>query len=332
MSQQRKWVPRKKVKNQNDAIHCQQYSQNQTKQNNANFVYKKKMNMNIKHYTNHHVMCRDNDYNVIRVLSWNINADCHSKCASNEWIESNNKWQLMYSQITQQKPDIIALQELPKNSKTNVFLRKFTDTKEWYATRTFETMHVRDFSDGTILLIHKRLSKHYHIKYNGNNAYDNIDRLNKWPGVILWDKTTKRPALLLYSIHFCPSKSFYKERRHEFDELYSESIRNNMSDIFVCVGDTNMRENEELFIKNNYYIQSCWDIIPQRIKRNDYFTWHWNYFKPRNDWSLRYDRMFMSQKIQCKRLCIFDAPVSKNNEHFLSDHRGILITITLCNV
>ncbi len=70
-------------------------------------------------------------------------------------------------------------------------------------------------------------------------------------GLILSDKKTNKMKLLLYSIHFSSTKQCFKDRRYEFDELYAESIRNKMDHVFVCIGDTNMRENEERSIVND---------------------------------------------------------------------------------
>ena len=134
---------------------------------------------------------------------------------------------------------------------------------------------------------------------------------------------------MLYSIHFFPSKQNFEVRKKEFDELYKEINKNQMVHVFACIGDTNMRENEEKTIKNQYNLQSCWDIIPDKLKKHDYFTWNWNYFEPGNNYSLRYDRMFMTKYIICKQVHIFDEPVSKNSNHFLSDHRGIIISIKI---
>eukprot|EP01084_Bolivina_argentea_P197893 339018_1 len=293
------------------------------------FVYYKKINMDPKVYINYNVIFNDNDHNVLRILSWNLCTVKHSAYATREWIKNNHKLKLVYLQIIKQKPDIIALQELPKHPITNELLKYFS-TRQWFITRTFETDHMKtneEPSDGQIMLINKRLMKYYNIKYNGNN--NNIDNKNKWPGCILYDKYTNKVKLLLYSVHFKPGKQLFKERSAEFDELYAEAMRNRMNRKFCCIGDVNMRENEEKYIKRDYGMKSCWDIIPKHLKMDNWFTWHWNYYQPGNDYSLRYDRMFFPKYIQCKKVHIFDTVVSKYNKHFLSDHRGIVVTIKL---
>ena len=299
------------------------------------FVYNKKINMEPKMYTNHNVSCKDSDYNVLRILSWNLCSIKHSKFATKEWIQNNNKYKLIYSQIIKQNPDIIALQELPQKPQSTELLKYFLDTKQWFISRSFITHHmVNEPSDGAIILINKRLSKYYDIMYSKEDTddikYNDIDNLHEWPGVILYDKYNHKLKLLLYCVHFIPGKQLFNERRQEFDELYAESKRNGMHSKFACIGDVNMRENEEGYIKRKYGLASCWDIIPKWMKSDSFFTWHWNYYKMgNNDYSLRYDRMFFPKHFKCKRVHIFDEAVSEYDKHFLSDHRGIVVTIKI---
>eukprot|EP01084_Bolivina_argentea_P123138 218238_1 len=255
---QRKWI--KKTESNNEHKSNQEHIYNQLNindgyynQKNHFYTNKRYNNTNYQQYNNNRygnqinkystkifvnykLHCNSNDINVLRVLSWNLNVtEKVSKCAPEKWSINDDKWKLAYLQIIKQKPDIIALQELPINAeKRKTFLQYFINTNQWYLTDQFETKHRINIC-GTVMLIHKNLFKYFDIKYNGNN--NKIDNLYKWPGVILCDKRTKKCKLLLYCIHFYPTKQCYKERREEFNELYMESIKNNLSDRFVCVGD-----------------------------------------------------------------------------------------------
>ena len=407
----KKWVIKRQPENSTASQTKKTANDRHVSTNRKYDKFNRTSNMKINYNQQMFICHKNNDYShqncvkkkdFIKVLSWNINYDKHSKHATEEWINNNDKYQLIYNQISAQNADIVALQELPpKESDRARFLKLFKNENKWLFTNEYKTSHIINECDYSILLINKILEKKYTLQYNHTN--NSIDELNKWPGVILYennqtnsdivdskddavsgrqhsdvkrnmsnfgynaDSNTEKmddvdidnkqeekldvmkndtiisnsncqmsskliPKLMLYSIHFMPQRVQHDFRRKEFEEVYQQSIKQDMNHVFACIGDTNMRENEERDIvqMSQGRLKSCWDCVPFHLKKNGFYTWHWNFFDVDSDYSLRFDRMFMGQSIETHSIQIFDQCVSKNNrKHFLSDHRGLVVTIKL---
>ena len=293
---------------------------------------------------------RNPQFDYLKVLTWNVNIEAHSAYATKEWIESNNKWDLVYQQCQTQNPDIISFQEIPlpfdnntsheshsRYSQIHPLIQKYIDTNKWYITSSR-----RSHCGHTINLVHKRLEKRgFKI-----DVSDGIDLGNKWPGFILYKQQQQQnraeckmnddssrsygKKLLFFGTHLYYGQNNAKRRERSIDRLYQVAKRHKMTEYLVICGDTNMRDHEEVNIVNSYNdISSCWDIVPQQYKQNSMFTCYKNYFKKGKPGVSRYDKLFYGNKVKCIALGIFDHHYNNNKCHYLSDHRGVVAILEI---
>lgn len=290
----------------------------------------------------------------LTVVSWNVNMESFSAYAPKDWSKENNKWNIVYQQISEQDPNIICLQELSKPvnkwqdksqiDKFHPLIQIYMKTNKW--EMTFSTP---SHSGYCIILVQKKLFQLNNYKISMEL---DIDPNNKWPAIILKkrlndnidddckdddvnDDHKYKPIMILFCVHLQPYPTDHnvKGRREEFDRLYKLSkSKYNMNKYFVLIGDTNMRDNEEDKILYDYKqenITSCWQIVPSNIKKKGMYTFYRNYFYRDNPGVARYDKIFMGQNIQCTSIGVFDKCVSDEKFHFISDHRAIVALLQI---
>ena len=104
-----------------------------------------------------------------------------------------------------------------------------------------------------------------------------------------------------------------------------------MSHSLAICGDTNMREFEEVDVVNEYdgKLWCVWSIVPDEVKENCMFSWYRNYFEVGAEERSRFDKVFHGNKVKCAEIKVFDESVSAEKYHFLSDHRGICVTLEI---
>eukprot|EP00483_Globobulimina_turgida_P001847 UN01849 len=278
------------------------------------------------------------EHDYLRLVSWNVNMESLSAYCPNGWAQNNNKWDKIYEQVAQQNADIITLQEIPRpfyphtcDNEIHPLIRKYIDSKQWYISNS-----TRSHCGHTLLLVNKNLENKYDIRFDAC----------RWPAVILNKKMVAKNmnpksrydfsrSLILFAVHLMYGNHGSKDRVSAFNRLYQfAKNKYNMKNNFVLIGDTNMRDYDEQNILNQYKqkcVTSCWNLVdPEHLKLKNFMaTFYRNFFEKGKQGTTRYDKIFCGKNVRCISLGIFDKAVSKEEFHFLSDHRGIVADIEI---
>mmetsp|Transcript_16842 Transcript_16842/g.25321 ORF Transcript_16842/g.25321 Transcript_16842/m.25321 type:complete len:263 (+) Transcript_16842:132-920(+) len=251
--------------------------------------------------------CTDDkkDSRTIKVFSWNV-ACCEPSSLAPSWWSKNDSLVNITSIILQSGADIVALQESPLGIEASI--------KEKYSLVASTTSHAPGY---VMLFVRKSLK---------------VDKVLKIGPTICCEIQMFGKRIGFCNVHLAPFKQGETARKVQV----LNAMKAFKGRLDILAGDCNMRMKEGKDIEDRGYID-VWKSLGRISKLR--FTWdskkNWYHGDPSAPgafgFTCRFDRIYVNKDAATARYLklIGEEPILGMENSFLSDHYGLLATLSL---